>query len=181
MTQQIDYASQEAWIKAWRFAAEAHGQQKFPGTDMPYLVHLGMVAMELLGAHAQEPIEGIDVAMQCAILHDAMEDQDVSHATLVAEFGLAVADGVAALSKTPGLAKAEAMADSLHRIAQQPRYVWCVKLADRISNLQAPPHYWPPEKISAYRTEAGVILAALGDAHGYLAQRLGAKIAAYPA
>jgi (p)ppGpp synthase/HD superfamily hydrolase len=181
MTQQIDYASQEAWIKAWRFAAQAHGQQKFPGTDMPYLVHLGMVAMELLGAHAQEPIDGIDVAMQCAILHDAMEDQDVAHATLAAEFGLAVADGVATLSKTPGLAKAEAMADSLRRIAQQPRYVWCVKLADRISNLQAPPHYWPPKKISAYRAEAGVILAALGDAHGYLAQRLAAKIAAYPA
>lgn len=180
MTQQIDYAMQETWLKAWCYAARVHGQQKFPGSDMPYLVHLGMVSMEILAAHAQEPIDGIGTAMQCAILHDAMEDQDVSHATLAADYGLAVADGVAALSKAPGLPKAEAMADSLQRIRQQPKAVWCVKLADRISNLQAPPHYWSPEKISAYRTEAGVILAALGQAHGYLAQRLRAKMAAYP-
>lgn len=181
MTERIDYTSQEAWIKAWCYAAQVHARQPFPGSDMPYLVHLGMVAMEVLAAHAQEPIDGIDTAMQCAILHDAMEDQAVAHAALVAEFGLAVADGVAALSKSPELSKAEAMADSLARIRQQPRAVWCVKLADRISNLQAPPHYWPPEKISAYRQEAGVILDALGEAHGYLAQRLVAKIAAYPA
>ncbi|MDM5178104.1 HD domain-containing protein [Massilia sp. DJPM01] len=180
MTQQIDYADQEACLKAWRFAAEAHALQKFPGTDMPYLVHLGMVGMELLGAHAQDPIDGIGIAMQCAILHDAMEDQDVSHGTLVAEFGLAVADGVAALSKSPSLPKAEAMADSLKRILLQPKPIWCVKLADRISNLEAPPHYWPQEKITAYGEEGKVILAALGAANGYLARRLAAKIAAYP-
>ncbi|ATQ76544.1 guanosine-3',5'-bis(diphosphate) 3'-pyrophosphohydrolase [Massilia violaceinigra] len=180
MTQQIDYADQEAWLKAWRYAAQVHAQQKFPGTDMPYLVHLGMVSMELLGAHAQERIDGIGTAMQCAILHDAMEDQGVSHDTLVAEFGLAVADGVAALSKSPGLPKADAMADSLTRIRLQPKAIWCVKLADRISNLQAPPSYWPQEKISAYGQEGSVILAALGEANGYLAQRLAAKIAAYP-
>ncbi|UOD29972.1 bifunctional (p)ppGpp synthetase/guanosine-3',5'-bis(diphosphate) 3'-pyrophosphohydrolase [Massilia violaceinigra] len=180
MTKHIDYASQEAWIKAWRFAAVAHAQQKFPGTEMPYLVHLGMVGMELLAAHAQEPIDGIGVAMTCAILHDAMEDQEVAHATLVAEFGPAVADGVAALSKAPGLSKADAMADSLARIVQQPKGIWCVKLADRICNLEAPPHYWPPEKVSAYGKEACLILDTLGAAHGYLAQRLAAKIAAYP-
>ncbi|MDQ1921802.1 HD domain-containing protein [Massilia pseudoviolaceinigra] len=180
MTQQIDYASQEAWLKAWRYAANVHAQQKFPGTDMPYLVHLGMVGMELLAAHAQEPIDGIGSAMQCAILHDAMEDQDVPHATLVAEFGLAVADGVAALSKSPTLPKADAMADSLARIRLQPKAIWCVKLADRISNLQAPPSYWSPEKISAYGKEGSLILDALGEANGYLAQRLAAKIAAYP-
>lgn len=54
-----------------------------------------------------------------------------------------------------------------------------VKLADRITNLQAPPHYWKPEKIRAYRAEAVEIHAQLGAACDVLGPRLLDKIAAY--
>lgn len=171
---------QDAWISAWHFAAEVHNQQRYPGTEHPYLKHLGMVAMEVLSAHATAAIDDLALAVQCAILHDSIEDQAVSHADLQLRFGVAVADGVAALSKAPHLSKDEAMADSLARIRLQPPAVWCVKLADRISNLQPPPAYWSAEKIANYRSEAQRILDVLGAANTALATRLATKIAAYP-
>jgi len=170
----------EDWLAAWHFAAEAHNTQKVPGTDLPYLKHLGMVTMEVFSAHAIVPIGNLGLAVQCAILHDTIEDQGVAHADLVKRFGQSVADGVLALSKNPGLPKSEAMADSLDRIRAQPRDVWCVKLADRISNLHGAPAHWTVEKRVTYRTEAQQILDALGAAHRTLADRLAAKITAYP-
>ncbi|MEZ4637992.1 MAG: hypothetical protein R2856_24035 [Caldilineaceae bacterium] len=71
------------------------------------------------------------------------------------------------------------MTDSLHRIQQQPHEVWLVKLADRIVNLQPPPPHWHAAKIAAYREEARTILAVLGPADAYLAQRLAEKIKIY--
>jgi (p)ppGpp synthase/HD superfamily hydrolase len=169
----------EDWLAAWQFAAQVHNTQRVPGTDHPYLKHLGMVAMEIFSAHAVQPIGDLSQAVRCAILHDTIEDQGVRHSELVERFGQAVADGVQALSKSPDLPKAEAMADSLRRIQSQPCEVWCVKLADRISNLQTVPNHWTQEKCAAYRAEAQKILDALGSAHAVLADRLAAKIAAY--
>jgi (p)ppGpp synthase/HD superfamily hydrolase len=175
-----DVSVQEAWISAWRFAAAVHNTQKVPGTDLPYLTHLGMVSMEVMAGHAELPIADIRLAVQCAILHDTMEDQEVAYETLVERFGIEVADGVASLSKNANLPKKEAMYDSLQRIRSQPKAVWCVKLADRISNLGPPPAHWTSEKIAAYREEAQQILDALREGHEVLSARLAAKIAAYP-
>lgn len=172
-------ATQPSWLDAWRFAAEKHNTQKVPDADLPYLHHLGRVALIVLEANQSETIPDLDLAVTCAILHDCIEDQDVAHPTLVARFGLAVADGVLALSKNPNLAKSQAMADSLARIKTQPLSVWCVKLADRIANLQKPPAHWSADKCIAYRAEAQEILAALGSAHQGLAAWLSARIAAY--
>jgi (p)ppGpp synthase/HD superfamily hydrolase len=90
-----------------------------------------------------------------------------------------VAAGVAALSKRKGLAKADAMRDSLARIRERPHAVWLVKLADRITNLQPPPKHWTAEKIANYRVEAELILRELGPASSYLGKRLAEKIASY--
>jgi len=65
--------------------------------------------------------------------------------------------------------------------SEQPREVWIVKLADRIANMDAPPHYWTAEKRVAYRQEALVIADSLGSASSVLDPRLRACIAAYPA
>jgi (p)ppGpp synthase/HD superfamily hydrolase len=54
-----------------------------------------------------------------------------------------------------------------------------VKLADRISNLQAPPHYWSKQKITQYREEAKTILMALTNKNEYLHNRLTQKIENY--
>lgn len=170
----------DSWIDAWRFAANVHQGQKVPGSDLPYVYHLGAVVMELLAAHAESPINDINLAVVCGALHDTVEDHGIPTETLRQRFGAAVAAGVEALSKNRTLPKDKAMADSLERIRGQPAAVWCVKLADRIVNLAPPPSHWAAEKIAAYREEAGVILSTLGAAHAPLAARLSKKIALYP-
>jgi (p)ppGpp synthase/HD superfamily hydrolase len=167
-------------VEAWDFAARVHNRQTVPGTDLPYLRHLGLVTLEIVGAHCLEPIADIDLALCCAILHDSVEDQAIKIVELEQRFGAAIAADVAALSKNPSLPKAERMADSLYRISRQPRAVWCVKLADRIANLRGVPGHWSPAHIAIYREEARTILAALGSAHHGLGERLALKISAYP-
>ncbi len=168
--------------QAWRFAAEAHQGQLFPGTELPYLTHLGQVVMEVMGAVAVEPLANPDLPILGAVLHDVIEDTAVTYGQVKAEFGAEVADGVMALTKNAELpTKAAQMDDSLARIRQQPRELWLVKLGDRISNLGQPPHYWQPEKIATYRDEAIKIHQALGEASVLLGDRLLARIEAYGA
>ena len=175
--------SQEKYIKALRYAAEAHHGQTVPGSDLPYLVHVTMVAMEVIAALAHEDGLDGDLAVQCALLHDVIEDTGISYEKLAAEFGTDVAEGVLALSKSSLLkSKPEKMADSLERIKQQPKEIWMVKLADRITNLQPPPKGWYKidGKVEAYRKEAEKILSRLGDASEVLTERLREKIGVYP-
>jgi len=169
----------DRWIAAWRFAAAAHNGQTFPGTELPYLVHLGMVAMEVQGALAAEPGRNGDLAVLCALLHDSVEDTGVELDEIGRRFGAEVAAGVAALTKNGDLPKPERMPDSLRRIREQPPEVWMVKLADRITNLQPPPSHWTTVKARAYRDEAIRIRDALGEASPYLRARIDAKIDAY--
>lgn len=171
--------SQECYLAAWRFAAIAHSQQKLPGTDLPYIVHIAAVAMEVMTACVAEPLGDPDLAIQCALLHDTLEDTNTRPDDLESRFGSAVLAGVQALSKDHSLPKQAAMRDSLDRIRKQPREVWMVKLADRISNLVPPPDYWTAEKIERYRQEAREILEALGAASPFLSGRLAQRIQHY--
>lgn len=174
--------SPDLYLAAWNYAAQMHGSQKVPGTEWPYIAHVGTVAMEVMTALARSSgTQQPNLAVQCALLHDVIEDTPASYGDVAARFGAAVADGVLALTKDKTLpSKAEQMADSLARIRQQPRAVWMVKLADRITNLQPPPAHWDSAKVVAYRVEAETILAALGEADEWLAARLQGKIALYP-
>jgi (p)ppGpp synthase/HD superfamily hydrolase len=173
--------SQDDYARAYRFAAQAHQGQTVPGTDLPYIMHLSFVSMEVIAALGAEPGRDGNLAVQCALLHDVIEDTDVTFDQVEAAFGNAVAQGVLALSKDETLEKSRQMQDSLRRIQQQPREVWMVKLADRISNLAPPPYYWTKEKIARYREEATEIYDALHSASRFLAARLLDKIEAYKA
>ncbi|MBU7586833.1 MAG: bifunctional (p)ppGpp synthetase/guanosine-3',5'-bis(diphosphate) 3'-pyrophosphohydrolase [Nostoc sp. TH1S01] len=173
--------SQESYIKAYKFAAIAHQNQKMPGSELPYIMHLSFVSMELIAALSLEKVTDGNLGIQCAILHDTIEDTDTTFEQIQAEFGEIVAKGVLALTKDNRLPKHLQMADSLSRIKQQPLEVWMVKLADRISNLQAPPHYWSQEKIFKYREESIKIYETLKDASPFLAARLARKIEEYKA
>ncbi len=171
--------SQDEYIRAYRFAAIAHQGQSVPGTDLPYIVHPALVCMEVIAALVAEQGHDENLAVQCALLHDVIEDTSVTYEQVQQEFGGAVADGVLALSKNPTLPKQSQMQDSLQRIQEQPQEIWLVKLADRISNLQPPPHYWTQDKIIAYRQEAIQIHDTLSAASQFLSARLAAKIEAY--
>ena len=116
-----------------------------------------------------------------------LEDPGIKYDNLKDEFGIRVADGVHALTKDESigsdLSKQERkklqMTDSLERIKKQPKEVWMVKLADRITNLQPPPLHWDQEKISNYKQEAKLIYDNLKDASKFLADRLKEKIDNY--
>lgn len=168
---------QDLFKRTLDFAAKAHGTQQVPGSGFPYVVHLVKVATEVLRV-ADGSFE-VDFAMQCALLHDSVEDAGVDVELLRREFGARVADGVSALTKDESVAKPERMADCLRRIRAQPREVWLVKLADRITNLEPAPAHWGAEKRAAYLAEAKVICEALGEADAGLAKRMREKIASY--
>jgi (p)ppGpp synthase/HD superfamily hydrolase len=172
--------SQDRYIEAYLFAAEALNSKRLPGTDLPYIVHVSLVSMEVLAALQEEPgIDG-DLALTCALLHDVIEDGGIKSEQLEDEFGIAVAQGVSALSKDEGIPdKPTRMRDSLRRIQQQPREVWMVKMADRITNLMTPPGHWTSRKIENYRKEAIEIHSTLKSASGFLEKRLSSRIEAY--
>ena len=174
--------SPDRYIDAMRFAAAAHQAQTEQGSDLPYFVHVVAVAAEVIATLSDHAGIDADLAVTCALLHDTVEDTKVTLDELRARFGDAVAAGVDALSKNKQLpTKQEQMGDSLRRIQQQPREIAIVKLADRITNMAAPPAHWSKAKRTAYREEAQMIVDALGDASPVLAARLRARIAAYVA
>lgn len=171
--------SQDLFVKAYEFAEKAHRGQKISGTDFPYIMHVTLVSMEIIAALQVEKIGDADLAVQCALLHDLIEDTLVTHRIIEQQFGKPVADGVLALSKDRRLPKEQQMKDSLQRILKQPREVQMVKLADRITNLRPPPSYWSKEKIMAYRDESTGILQMLGAASEFLSARLHEKVQNY--
>ncbi len=171
--------SQDDYIQAYRFAADRHQGQQYPGTNLPYIMHLSFVCMEVIAALRVSSVTPETIAVQCALLHDVLEDTATTDSEVVQAFGAAVADGVMALTKSATLPKSQQMADSLRRLQQQPAAVQMVKLADRITNLQAPPPHWSLDKIAAYRQEAIAIHQTLQDAHPYLADRLAQKVITY--
>ena len=179
--------SQDTYIKAYRFAAEAHNGQLVPGTDLPYIVHISLVAMEITAALAVEQVDNPDLAVQVALLHDTIEDTDVTYDDVKEQFGTDVADGVMALTIDetigPDLGKFERrwmqLEDYLSRIKQQPREIWMVKMADRITNLQPPPEHWDDRMIERYRDGAKLIYKELAPASEFLGERLRVKIDGY--
>ena len=171
--------SQDLYMRAWHFAARRHSGMTVPGSDLPYITHVGAVAMEVIGALMEEDVTDPDLAVACALLHDTVEDTDTTLEDIAAEFGQKIANGVEALTKNKLLPKDRRMRDSLRRIGENPPEVWIVKLADRTVNMEPPPSHWTGEKRRAYQVEAREILETLGSASASLSNRLREKIARY--
>lgn len=172
---------QDIYQTTIQFAAQKHTDQNqtIPGTNLPYIVHLSNVAMEiLLASERTENFDG-EFAIQLALLHDVLEDTPTPYEELEKTFSKSVAEGVLALTKNADLDKDEKMMDSLNRIKKLPKEVWAVKLADRITNLQPPPAHWYEEKIKKYKLEAEIIRHELRGGNEYLEKRLEQKIQEY--
>lgn len=169
--------TQNKYISAYFFAAEAFNQKCFPGTNLPYLVHVSLVSMEVMATLCIESELDGDLAVQCALLHDVIEDGVGTFEKIKEEFGEQVARGVQALTKNKGLSNP--MEDSINRIKAQGREIQIVKMADRITNLLPPPKNWTPNRIEVYKHESIMIYNSLKDASDFLAERLNCKIQNY--
>ena len=81
-------------IKAYNYALEKHGEQKRISGE-PYIIHPLHVAYVLAEMGLDEQ------TISAALLHDVVEDTDVTHEDVIKEFGEEVAemvDGVTKLS-----------------------------------------------------------------------------------
>lgn len=175
----------DLFSKAWEFAAIRHSGQTYGGKDegvkIDYLNHLGSVYMEVMWALSQtEEKCDANLAVCCAVLHDILEDTPTTFEELEETFGVRIAKGVQALTKNTKLpSKENQMKDSLDRIKKQPKEIWMVKLADRISNLSAPPYYWDKQKIQSYKAEGQLIFDELSSCNKALRERLEQRIKEY--
>jgi guanosine-3',5'-bis(diphosphate) 3'-pyrophosphohydrolase len=73
-----------------KYAAAKHvsADQKIPGTDLPYVVHLSNVAMEIMLAGFNTEKFDLAFAVQVALLHDTLEDTETNYPELAARFGV---------------------------------------------------------------------------------------------
>ncbi|OXG04981.1 guanosine-3',5'-bis(diphosphate) 3'-pyrophosphohydrolase [Flavobacterium araucananum] len=172
---------QALYQKTIKFAAKKHADQNqvIPGTNLPYVVHLSNVTMEIIIASQETKGFNTAFAIQVALLHDILEDTVTTFDELVEEFDEEIAQAVLALTKNAAIAKEERMVDSLTRIKKLSKEVWAVKLADRITNLQVPPENWSLEKIKEYHKQALQILTELKGGNPYLENRLAERISNY--
>ncbi|MCX6013660.1 MAG: HD domain-containing protein [Chloroflexi bacterium] len=171
--------SQDKYVKALYFAAGAHGRQQVPGTRFSYVVHLSAVCMEVMAAIDIEKINNPDLAVQCALLHDVLEDTKVEYDQISIEFGKEVADGVFALTKETGVPKDRRVQQCINKIRNSPIEVGMVKLADRITNLHQPLVIWSDKKVHEYWEESKYIYINLKHCSHYLSERLEHKIGSY--
>lgn len=172
---------QSLYQQAIKYATAKHEEQnqKVPDTNLPYVVHLSNVAMEILIAGSKTSNFDLGFAVQVALLHDTIEDTNTTFDELALTFGKNVALAVQALTKDDLLPKAQRMQDCLKRIKQLQPEVWAVKMADRITNLQPPPFSWDSAKKVKYLEEANIILNELKDGNVYLTKRLKMKTEEY--
>jgi (p)ppGpp synthase/HD superfamily hydrolase len=115
----------------------------------------------------------------CGALHDTIEDTETTYEIILDEFGKEVADGVKALSKNYNLEKSAQFEENINRILEQPKDIWLVKMADRITNLNPPPNFWTAEKRKLYLEQSIVLYDTFKEANVFLADRLKTKIEQY--
>lgn len=151
-------------LRAALFAARAHADQRRKGgRGEPYVNHLLEVAA-LVAAHG-----GARETVLAALLHDAIEDADVTEETLRAEFGAPVAALVAEATDDTTLPKETRKALQVRKAAGASPAAKQVKLADKTSNLRAiarsPPADWGHARRLEYVGWAGRVAEGLRGAN----------------
>ena len=161
----------------------AHHGKTIPGTQIPYVAHVFLVAMEIIQNLDDFPDEDPDLLLQAALLHDVLEDTQTTRTQLGEEFGDQVESNVVLLSKVILSENSEkkSLDEYLEGLANGPGSAQIIKMADRIVNLRPPPVHWNQEKITGYHKESQKILCRLGPANQALADRLKQKITRYKA
>ena len=150
--------------RAYRVSAEAHrGQKRKSGDD--FLSHSVAVATIL----ADQQMDTTTIA--AALLHDVVEDSDVSLDQIRQDFGGEVAqlvDGLTKLSSLTFRSSAEEQAENYRKlllsVAKDARVI-IIKLADRLHNMRTLEHL-DPEKQRRIALETREIYAPLAHRFG---------------
>jgi GTP pyrophosphokinase len=135
-----------------------HGQKRRSGE--PYLMHPLRVS-ETIARLGLGP-----ASVAAALMHDSVEDSELSVFDLTDVFGREVAnlvDGVTKLGKIPYLSRKEQQAESFRKMLlamSKDIRVLLVKLADRLDNMRTLEHM-PPEKRERIARETMEIYAPL--------------------
>lgn len=122
-------------LRAYQVAEAAHvGQKRVSGE--PYICHPISVSIILAGMRMDAK------GVMAGLLHDVIEDTDVSREQLAREFGEEVAqlvDGVSKLTQLDSKSRAEAQAQNVRKMVMamvKDLRVIMVKLADRLHNMR---------------------------------------------
>jgi GTP pyrophosphokinase len=150
--------------KAYDFAALAHdGQRRLSGE--PYIVHPLETAIILAEMQLDED------TLVAALLHDSVEDTEVTLQKIEKEFGSTIArlvDGVTKLDRLQFRSRQEQQAETLRKMflamADDLRVV-LIKLADRLHNMRTL-KYQPPVRQKAIALETQDIFAPLAHRLG---------------
>ena len=148
-------------IQAVDLAARAHADQRRKGKDdVPYVNHCTAVARLVSTVTEDEAI------LAAALLHDVVEDSDVTLEDISKIFGDTVASIVAFVTDDPSLSTlplAERKAAQADKMRGASRAAKLVKIADQTSNLtdivDMPPG-WSTEKMRAYLLGAQTVVDA---------------------
>lgn len=137
--------------KAIDFAARKHVHQRRKGElQEPYVNHLTEVARLLA-----EATQGDDVDLIIAgLLHDTIEDQEVTYEELSHEFGEDVAKLVGEVTDDKSLPKIERKRLQIETAANKSTRAQCLKIADKTANLgsllSSPPAHWDGDRLKDY-------------------------------
>lgn len=123
--------------RAIKFAVDAHANTERRGKGFPYVVHV-LEAMEIVATMTSDP-----ELLCAAVLHDTVEDTDVTLESIRNEFGERVAALVEAETDRtmPSRSESESWRDrkqaAIDRIASSSFDAKMVALGDKLSNMRA--------------------------------------------
>lgn len=148
-------------LKAMRFAAGKHSEQRRKDGLTPYINHPIEVAEHLyrVGNVTDEAI------LIAAILHDTIEDTDTTEQEIRDAFGEQVASLVIECTDDKSLQKAERKRLQIVHAPHKSPGAKQIKIADKTSNLrsmlESPPRDWPYSRRLEYFKWAAEVVAGL--------------------
>lgn len=131
------YMNTALFDKAAKFAIKAHADSERRGKGFPYVIHV-MEAAEIVAS-----ITNDQELLAAAMLHDVVEDTDVTEEEIRKEFGDRIADLVA--GESDPVFEGESVYESwkkrkefaISRLANESRDGKIIALGDKLSNMRA--------------------------------------------
>lgn len=157
--------------KAIVFAAQSHAGQHRKDGKTPYINH-PLEVMNLVVEHVDEPDEEVLIA---AVLHDVVEDTNVTENEIAELFGKRVARLVAELTDDKMLSKEERKRIQLEEVHTLSAEGKLLRLCDKICNvydiLYAPPGEWSVDRRMDYLIWGKAVVDKIRGTHAGLETR----------